>query len=303
MSRGVLGTPQTPPKGLRPSGLPSRLLLLLDAIKFEHSVFALPFAYLGMVLAARGFPGWEKVLWITVAMVGARTLAMATNRLVDARLDALNPRTSGRAIPRGLLSSAEMGCLAAAGLAALVFAARMLNPLCLQLTPVAAAVLVAYSWTKRFTWLSHVVLGFSDGMAPVGGWIGVTGRVDLPAVLLGLAVLFWVGGFDLIYACQDVDFDRKVRLHSVPARFGIGAALWSSSVAHALTLALLAAVGTLLALGRLYLVGLVVAAALLIYEHRLVRPDDLSRLSAAFFNVNGYVAVIVFVFTVGGLYV
>ncbi len=281
----------------------SRVRLLLDAIKFEHSVFALPFAYLGMVLAARGFPGADKVVWITVAMVGARTLAMAANRVADARLDALNPRTAGRAIPRGLLSVAEMGVLAVVGLAALLLGAWQLNPLCLQLTPVAVAVLVGYSWTKRFTWLSHGVLGFADGMAAPGGWIGVTGTVDPPAVLLGLAVLFWVGGFDLIYACQDVEFDRKARLHSVPARFGIAVALWASSASHALTVAFLAATGVVLGLGWLYWVGLSVSAALLAYEHLLVGPNDLSRLNAAFFNVNGYVAVIVFVFTVGGLYV
>lgn len=283
--------------------MPSRLSILLDSIKFEHSIFALPFAYIGMVLAARGFPSWEKIIWITVAMVGARTLAMAANRLVDAGHDAMNPRTAGRAIPRGLLSRAEMAALALVGLLTMLFAAWMLNPLCLQLSPIAIVVLLGYSWTKRFTWLSHAVLGFADGMAPAGGWIAVTGSVDPPAILLGLAVLFWIAGFDLIYACQDVDFDRKVRLHSVPARFGIAAALWSSAVAHAFTVGLLAVTGYLLGLGVLYWTGLVVAAGLLIYEHSLVRPDDLSKLDVAFFNVNGYVAVIVFVFTVGGLYV
>lgn len=281
----------------------TRLLLLADAIKFEHSVFALPFAYLGMVLAAGGFPTWEQVLWITVAMVGARTLAMVANRVIDARLDALNPRTAGRALPRGLLSTAEMVALAVVGMAALLYAAWRLNPLCFQLAPLAVVILVGYSWTKRFTWMSHVVLGFADGMAPAGGWIAVTGSVDPPAILLGLAVLFWVGGFDLIYACQDVEFDRKVRLHSVPARFGIAAALWASAIAHALTIVLLAAVGVMLRLAIPYWVGLAVAAALLAYEHYLVSPDDLSKLNAAFFNVNGYVAVIVFAFTVGGLYV
>lgn len=280
-----------------------RLLLLLEAIKFEHSVFALPFAYLGMVLAARGFPSWGEILWITVAMVGARTLAMAANRVVDAHYDALNPRTANRAIPKGLLSRAEMVALAVAGLVAMFFAAWMLNPLCFQLAPLAVVVLVGYSWTKRFTWLSHAVLGLADGLAPAGGWIAVTGSIDPPALLLTLAVALWIGGFDLIYACQDVDFDRKVRLHSVPARFGIAVALRSSAVAHALTVAVLGLVGVAAALGTLYWVGLAIAAALLVYEHRLVSPDDLSKLSVAFFNVNGYVAVIVFVFTVGGLYV
>lgn len=280
-----------------------RLFLLLDSIKFEHSIFALPFAYLGMVLASRGFPSWEKILWITVAMVGARTLAMATNRIVDAYYDALNPRTASRAIPKGVLSRVEMAVMAAAGLAAMFFAAWMLNPLCFQLAPLAVVVLVGYSWTKRFTWMSHAVLGLADGLAPAGGWIAVTGSMDLPAILLTLAVALWIGGFDLIYACQDVEFDREFQLHSVPARFGIAAALWASSVAHALTILVLAGVGASLGLGLLYWAGLAISTGLLIYEHRLVRPDDLSKLSVAFFNVNGYVAVIVFVFTVGGLYV
>jgi 4-hydroxybenzoate polyprenyltransferase len=280
-----------------------RLHILLDSIKFEHSVFALPFAYIGMVLAAGGIPALDKVLWITVAMVGARTLAMATNRIADSRYDALNPRTARRALPSGLLSWAEMALMAAAGLAALALGAWMLNPLAFQLVPVAVVVLVGYSWTKRFTWTSHAVLGFADGMAPAGGWIAVTGTVDLPTYLLGFAVLFWIGGFDLIYACQDVDFDRKVRLHSFPARFGIAAALRAAAVSHALTVVLLGAVGVVMGLGWLYWIGLALASALLVYEHRLVRPDDLSKLDIAFFNVNGYIAVIVFVCTLGSLYV
>ncbi len=280
-----------------------RLRLLLDSIKFEHSIFALPFAYLGMVLAGRGFPSWEKILWITVAMVGARTLAMASNRVVDAHYDALNPRTAGRAIPKGLLSRIDMVVMSAVGLVAMFFAAWMLNPLCFQLAPLAVVVLVGYSWTKRFTWMSHAVLGLADGLAPAGGWIAVSASMDLPAILLTLAVALWIGGFDLIYACQDVDFDRRFQLHSVPARFGVATALWASAVTHALTVLVLALVGAILGLGILYWVGLLLATALLIYEHYLVRPDDLSKLSVAFFNLNGYVAVIVFVFTVGGLYV
>ena len=281
----------------------NRFLLLLDSIKFEHSIFALPFAYIGMVLAARGFPSWEKIVWITIAMVGARTLAMAMNRLVDAHYDALNPRTAGRAIPRGLLSRAEMAMLAVVGLAVMLFSAWMLNPLCLELSPIAIVVLLGYSFTKRFTWMSHAVLGFADGMAPAGGWIAVTGSVNAPTILLGLVVLFWIGGFDVIYACQDVDFDRKVRLHSVPARFGITAALWVSAASHLLTVALLAVVGVMLGLGFLYWVGLVIAAGLLVYEHLLVQPDDFSKLGVAFFNINSYVAIVIFAFTVAALYV
>lgn len=280
-----------------------RIILLLDAIKFEHSVFALPFAYIGMVLAARGFPSWDKIVWITLAMVGARTLAMAANRVLDARIDALNPRTAGRAIPKGLLSRAEMVALGVVGLAVMFFSARQLNPLCFQLAPLAVIVLVGYSWTKRFTWMSHAVLGLADGLAPAGGWIAVSGTVELPAVLLTLAVAFWIGGFDLIYACQDLDFDRRVRLHSVPARFGVAAALHASSISHVVTLALLAALGVMAGLRVLYWLGLLMAGALIVHQHRSVSPDDLSNMGPASLNVNGYVAIIVFVFTVGGLYV
>lgn len=280
-----------------------RIQLLLDAIKFEHSIFALPFAYLGMVLAARGFPTWGQILWITVAMVGARTLAMAANRILDAHYDAMNPRTAGRAIPRGILSRLDMAALGLAGLAALLLGAWMLNPLCFQLTPIAVAVLVGYSWTKRFTWLSHGVLGFADGMAPAGGWIAVAGSVDPPTYLLGFAVLFWIAGFDLIYACQDVEFDRKAGLHSFPASFGIGPALAAARVAHLLTIGCLLLTGWVMGLGWLYWAGLAIASALLLYEHSLVKPHDLSKLGFAFFNVNGYIAVVVFLFTVGGLYV
>jgi len=280
-----------------------RLLLLLDAIKFEHSVFALPFAYIGMVLAARGFPAWDKVIWITLAMVGARTLAMAANRVLDARYDAMNPRTAGRAIPKGILSRTEMAALGVAGLAAMFFSAWQLNPLCLRLAPLAVVVLVGYSWTKRFTWTSHAVLGLADGLAPAGGWIAVSGTVEIPTLLLTLAVAFWIGGFDLIYACQDVDFDRGIRLHSVPARFGVAAALQASSVSHVIALVLLVLVGVNVGLGLLYWVGLLLSGVLIVHQHRSVSPDDLSNIGPASLNVNGYVAIIVFVFTVGGLYV
>jgi 4-hydroxybenzoate polyprenyltransferase len=228
---------------------------------------------------------------------------MAANRLIDAKLDALNPRTAARAIPRGLLSRKDMLVLALAGLLVLFVAAWRLNPLCLQLAPLAAFVVVGYSYTKRFTWLSHAVLGLSDGIAPAGGWIAVTGSLGWPAVILTLAVALWIGGFDLIYACQDVEFDRETDLHSVPARFGLAVALWTSAICHVLTILCLALVGWDLRLGVLYWAGLALASILLTYEHWLVRPNDLSKLNVAFFNVNGYIAVIVFVFTMGGLYV
>src|SRR5262249_27880410 len=197
----------------------------LDAIKVEHTVFALPFAYLGMVLAARGWPGWHAVLWITVAMVAARTTAMAANRLIDRHLDARNPRTAGRHLPQGLLAPGDLKLAAASSTVMFFVAAWQLGPLCLALAPVALVFLVGYSYTKRFTWLSHWILGFTDGAAAAGAWIAVRGTMELPAWLLWLAVTVWIAGFDLLYACQDVDFDRREGLHSLPARVRVAAAL------------------------------------------------------------------------------
>jgi 4-hydroxybenzoate polyprenyltransferase len=274
---------------------------LLDAIKFEHTVFALPFAYIAMVLAAGGWPGWWTATWVTVAMVGARTCAMAVNRVVDREIDARNPRTAGRHVPRGLLRPATLRVLAAAGAAVMFGAAAMLNPLCLALAPLALAFLIGYSYTKRFTWTSHWILGFTDGIAAAGGWIAVRGRLDPPALVLWFALTVWIAGFDLIYACQDVAFDRAHGLHSVPARFGIPAALRTARVSHVLTAAALALLGWMTGLGLLYWAGWLAAAALLAYEHSLVRADDLSRLNVAFFNVNGYVAVVVLAAVVAGM--
>jgi 4-hydroxybenzoate polyprenyltransferase len=276
--------------------------LLLEAIKFEHTIFALPFAYLGMVLAARGahgWPGWGTLIWISVAMAAARTVAMALNRLIDAALDARNPRTANRALPRRLLRPGEMLLLAAAAGVVLVVAAAALNPLCLKLVPVALVFLVGYSYTKRYTWLCHLALGLTDGMAPIGGWLAVNPSLTvanlLPPALLGLAVTAWVGGFDLIYACQDIAFDRAQGLKSVPARFGAPVALAVSEAAHGASVGLLAAVGGLLGLAWPFWLGVGIAAWLLIWEHRLVPPDDFSKLDLAFFNMNGYIAVSVFV--------
>ena len=254
-----------------------------------------------MVLAARGWPGTWTVAWVTAAMVGARTCAMATNRVVDRMIDARNPRTAARHLPRGLLGAGEMKLLAAAGAVLMFVAAAMLNPLCLALSPLALLFLVGYSYTKRFTWTSHWILGFTDGIAAAGGWIAVTGRFDVPPLVLWFALTVWIAGFDLIYACQDVDFDRAHGLHSVPARFGISAALWTARVNHVLTAAALALLGILTGLGPIYWVGWLVVVALLVYEHSLVSARDLSRLDMAFFNVNGYIAVVVLVATVGGL--
>jgi len=273
-----------------------------EAIKFEHTVFALPFAYIAMVLAAGGWPGWRIALWVTLAMVGARTLAMSVNRLADRFSDARNPRTAQRHLPRGLLKPWEVGTWAAASALLLLVSAWQLNPLCLKLAPVAILFLVGYHYTKHFTWTSHWILGFTDGMAAAGGWIAVREAFELPAFLLWFAVTVWIAGFDSIYACQDVEFDRAEGLHSVPARFGIAAALALARGCHALTALALAGVGVAMGLGWLYWIGWLVVAGLLVYEHRLISPTDLSRLDVAFFNVNGYIAVIVFVATVAGLW-
>jgi 4-hydroxybenzoate polyprenyltransferase len=286
---------------VRPALLAAKARLYLEAIKFEHTIFALPFAYLGMLLAARGAPTLHQFIWITVAMASARTLAMALNRLIDREIDARNPRTAGRALPRRLLSAAEMGGLALVSAVVLTVAAWRLNPLCLQLLPGAVVILVGYSYTKRFTWLSHAVLGIADALAPIGAWVAVTASISPGALLLGLAVATWIAGFDLLYACQDVEFDRAEGLYSVPAQFGVPAALYSARVLHALTVAALGAVGLVMGLGAVYWLGVAAAAALLLYEHSLVRPDDLSRLDVAFFNVNGYIAVILFLATAGDL--
>ncbi len=279
-----------------------RARVYLDAIRFEHTVFALPFAYLGMVLAARGWPGWPVFIWTTLAMAGARTGAMAANRLIDAELDARNPRTSSRAIPMGIMSRPEMLGLALGGFALLHVAAWQLNSLALVLAPVAMVAVTFYSYTKRFTWSSHWILGLADGIAPVGGWIAVTGEFSMEAALLALVVTFWIGGFDVLYATQDVEFDKAEGLHSVPARFGLSAALWVARASHALTIGVLLALGFVAALGWPYWVGVAVIAALLVYENRLLKPDDLSRLSLAFFNINGYVAVAALVFTILGVW-
>ena len=255
-----------------------------------------------MVLAAGGWPGWWTAGWVTAAMVGGRTCAMAINRVVDRRLDASNPRTAGRHLPRGLLGAGELTLVAAAGALTMLVAGWMLNPLCLALAPLALVFLVGYSYTKRFTWTSHWILGFTDGIAGAGGWIAVRGAFDPPAFVLWFALTVWIAGFDLIYACQDVEFDRANRLHSVPAHFGMPVALAVARVNHALTAAALGLLGVLMALGPFYWLGWIAVVLLLVYEHSLVRPSDLSRLDVAFFNVNGYIAVIVFAATLGGLW-
>jgi 4-hydroxybenzoate polyprenyltransferase len=267
-------------------------------IKFSHSVFALPFALTSAALATGGRVPWRALPWIVLAMIGARSAAMGFNRLADQAIDARNPRTAARELPRGLVSRREVWLFVGLSAAALVLAAAMLNPLCLALSPVALIVVLGYSYTKRFTSLSHFVLGLGLGIAPVGAWLAVRGRFDAAPVVLASAVLAWVAGFDTIYACQDVEFDRSEGLSSLPARLGTGRALVIARVLHATAVALLFALYALVPLHPVYLVGVAGVAALLVYEHSLVSAHDLSRVDAAFFTVNGWISVGYFAFTV-----
>ncbi len=278
-----------------------RIVTYGHMIRFSHSIFALPFALASMTLAFEG-RAFEpsRLLWVLVAMVGARSAAMGFNRLADHDIDARNPRTSGRELPRGALTRGQVWAFVVASAAALVLAAAMLNPLCLVLSPLALLIVFGYSYTKRFTELSHAVLGLALGVAPVGAWIAVRGRFDVLPILLGLAVLGWVAGFDVIYACQDLDFDLREGLRSVPARLGMARALWVARGLHVLAVAFLAAVYPLARLHPVYLVGVAGVAALLAYEHTLVRPGDLSRVNAAFFTLNGWVSVAYLVATLAG---
>lgn len=272
----------------------------LEMIKIEHTLFALPFAFLGAVLAASGIPTLAQILWITLAMIGARSTAMAFNRVADKEYDARNPRTSMRAIPAGALSVGFVLAFTIVGAALFVFAAAMLNRLTLLLSPIALASIVFYSYTKRWTLLSHLVLGWCLAIAPTGAWIAVRGAIDSPIpLLLSLTVMLWTAGFDVLYACQDYDFDRREGLHSIPERFGVARSLWISRLLHVGAFAALIALYFVTHLGVLALLGLIATGALLIYQHTLVRANDLSRLNAAFFTTNAFVSVILFV-TFGG---
>lgn len=279
----------------------------LELIKFEHTVFALPFAYLGMLLAAGGLPAFSQFFWITVAMASARTVAMGFNRIADRWYDAHNPRTAKRPLVTGAISlkTAWGGTLIAA--LVLTIAAWQLGPLPLLLLPGAFVFLFGYSFTKRFTWMSHFILGFTDGLAPLGAWAAIRGSLftieDLPAWILLAVVTLWIGGFDLIYACQDIEYDIEDGLQSIPVRFGPAFALRLSSVCHAATIVLLALLGWLVPLGWPYWVGLLAVMVLLIWEHRLVSPDDFSRINIAFFNINSYISIILFVSILGALYI
>ncbi len=279
----------------------------LELIKFEHTIFALPFAYLGMVLGAEGWPSWHTFFWITVAMAAARTVAMSLNRILDLDYDARNPRTARRPLVTGRVSVRTAWMGSAIALCILAFAAWQLGPLPFRLLPGALLFLIGYTYTKRFTWASHFILGMTDGLAPMGAWVAVRGSLftaaDRPAWLLGLIVTLWIGGFDLIYACQDAEFDRQAGLHAIPARFGIAFALRLSALSHLLMMGLLILLGLDLHLHWPYFAALAVTAALLLYEHHLVHPDDLSRIDVAFFNINSYISVTLFLGVVATLMV
>ncbi|MFK7695688.1 UbiA-like polyprenyltransferase [Paenibacillus sp. HJGM_3] len=280
----------------------NKLVTFLEMIKFEHTVFALPFAFMGAMLGAvighGHLPSWAQIGWIILAMVGARSAAMGLNRIIDKTFDKNNPRTARRAIPAGLLSSKEVILFVIVSFIVLFVATANLSTLAIQLLPLAVFMLVFYSYTKRFTWACHLILGLTIALAPLGGWVAVTGRIDGYALLLYVSVALWTAGFDVIYACQDVDFDRQAGLHSIPQRFGVARALWMAKGFHFLT-----AVGFLCLfllvneLSWLYFVGVIISYGLLIYEHLIVKPSNLSKLNTAFFTMNGVLSIVIFTFT------
>lgn len=284
-----------PKEGGRPE--PKKLWVILDDIKFQHTLFALPFALMSSFLASRGLPPLDKLGWILLAMVGARSAAMSFNRMADARYDRLNPRTQGWALPTGRISLRQYLVFWLAAVLVFLYACYRLNPLALTLSPVALGVLFFYSLTKRFTAFSHFFLGASLGIAPIGAWVAIREEISLESLILGAAVTLWTAGFDLIYACQDIDFDRQQGLFSWPARHGIAGALWLSRFLHLGMVGLLLSLVWLSALRQFYPAGVLLVAALLIYEHSLVKPSDLSRVNRAFFTVNGAVSLLLFGFT------
>jgi 4-hydroxybenzoate polyprenyltransferase len=281
----------------------SRITVFLEMIKFAHTLFALPFALTGALLAARGIPAAAQLFWIVMAMVGARTAAMALNRLIDAGIDAGNPRTATRAIPAGLISKGSVAAYIVLSLLLLLYAAYRLNPLCLKLAPVAIFFLLLYSYCKRFTSLAHIVLGICLAAAPIGAWVAIRGAIELPPLLLGAAVLFWVAGFDILYALQDLEFDRQAGLHSIPVRLGLRGSLLLARFFSLLTVVLLIGLALQLHLGIAFYSGIAAAALLLCYEHWLLRDGDLAKLDLAFFTMNGYVSVIILVAAIADLFI
>jgi 4-hydroxybenzoate polyprenyltransferase len=272
-----------------------KLKITLEMVKFEHTIFALPFALIGALLASHGLPTAHQIVWILIAMVGARSAAMAFNRIVDVQYDRLNPRTAARALPAGTLSRRFAVVFTVATSILFVVAAWQLNPLCLYLSFPLLGILLLYSYTKRFTAFSHLFLGASIGMAPLAAWLAIQGKFAWPPILLSLAVMFWVAGFDVIYSLQDADFDRGAKLFSLPSRVGIAPALQISTAFHAATVALLVATAMITNLGGMAFAGIAIVAAILFWEHRIVKPDDLSRVNVAFFSMNGYVSFLLLI--------
>lgn len=284
-----------------------KIRIILEMIKFEHTIFALPFAFMGAVLGAvvmeQRIPSWGEIGWITLAMFGARSAAMGLNRLIDKAIDLRNPRTEKRALPAGLLKSAEVLLFIIVSFVLLFVASVNLAPIALKLMPIAVALLVLYSYTKRFTWLCHIVLGLTIALSPLGGWVAITGGFDPAAWLLYITVALWIAGFDIIYATQDFEYDRNAGLYSIPARFGIAGALWIARALHMVTAIGFVTLFWLTDLGWMYLLGTLISIALLFYQHWLVRPSDLSRVQTAFFGMNGTLSVVLFLFTIVDLLV
>ena len=266
-------------------------------IKFSHSIFAFPFAFMAALIAAGGIPTLYQIFWITVAMIGGRTGAMGMNRIVDRKYDALNPRTQSREIPKGVVKAWEAFAFTAMAFVFLLLAAYKLNPLCFKISPLFLMVLITYSYTKRFTWLCHIVLGVALGLAPLGAWIAITGTFNVNILPLCFAVMFWVAGFDTLYGLQDIDFDRKQGLYSIPSVFGVNASLWIARLFHIITIVLLLSLIPIFRLSAIYFLGVLISSGLMLYEHSMVKPDDLSKLDIAFFNMNGYISITIFMFT------
>lgn len=269
----------------------------LKMIKIEHSIFALPFALTSTVIAANGLPDLKTVIWIIVAMVGARTGAMGLNRVIDAEIDRKNPRTANREIPAGKIKKSEAVLYIIISFVVYEFATFMLNDLCFKLSPIPLAVFILYSYTKRFTSLCHIVLGLALGLAPIGAWVAVRGDINFGIILMGIAVLFWVAGFDIIYALQDIDFDRQENLHSIPRYLGVEYSLILSRVFHLIAFFVFLYLYKYFKMGYLYLLGIIICGIFMFYQHRLISKDDLSRVNIAFFNLNAYISLTVFVFT------
>ncbi|MFB4163423.1 UbiA-like polyprenyltransferase [Alteribacillus sp. JSM 102045] len=282
-----------------------KLKIILEMIKFEHTVFALPFAFLGAVLGSLMVEGtWPTIsewVWITLAMVGARSAAMTLNRVIDARIDKKNPRTAERAIPAGLITINQSILFITASFVLLFISAYQLNMLSVYLLPIAVFFLTAYSYTKRFTWLCHIFLGVTIAIAPLGGWVGATGTLQSEAFLLFSAVAFWIAGFDVIYATQDADYDRKVGLFSIPAKFGVKKALYMARFFHLISFISLLTLHFLSPLSFVYLAGVLIAGVIMAYEHSIVKPDDLSKVKVAFFPMNGVISIVMLLFTIGDI--